>query len=145
LSQLWCRIGDNTCFSLKVKLNQTFWGLLMHILKILKIRISNSSSFNKGSIYNLFLFLIKPFKKTRIFFVFSNFKYCNRQFSIWTIFFFHVACRNLDHNYFNGTLNMLAWDQDYLLHGVLISMVNNNISGLEPSWDDESLIYSPVL
>jgi hypothetical protein len=61
------------------------------------------------------------------------------------IFFFHVACRNLDHNYFNGTLNMLIWDQDYLLHGVFISMVNNNISGLEPSWDDKSLIYSPVL
>ncbi|KAH8937548.1 hypothetical protein BDL97_16G034400 [Sphagnum fallax] len=52
---------------------------------------------------------------------------------------------NLDHNYFNGTLNMLVWDQDYLLHGVFISMVNNNISGLEPSWDDKSLIYSPVL
>ncbi|KAH9541954.1 hypothetical protein CY35_14G090500 [Sphagnum magellanicum] len=52
---------------------------------------------------------------------------------------------NLDHNYFNGTLNMLIWDQDYLLHGVFISMVNNNISGLEPSWDDKSLIYSPVL
>jgi hypothetical protein len=40
---------------------------------------------------------------------------------------------------------MLVWDQDYLLHGVFISMVNNNISGLEPSWDDKSLIYSPVL
>ncbi|KAH9541939.1 hypothetical protein CY35_14G090200 [Sphagnum magellanicum] len=52
---------------------------------------------------------------------------------------------NLDHNYFNGTLNMLVWDQDYLLHGVFISMVNNNISGLEPSWDDKSLIYSPIL
>ncbi|CAK9198322.1 unnamed protein product [Sphagnum troendelagicum] len=52
---------------------------------------------------------------------------------------------NLDHNYFNGTLNMLVWDQDYLLHGVFISMVNNTISGLEPSWDDKSLIYSPVL
>ncbi|KAH9541936.1 hypothetical protein CY35_14G090100 [Sphagnum magellanicum] len=59
--------------------------------------------------------------------------------------FLHLIDLNLDHNYFNGTLNMLAWDQDYLLHGVLISMVNNNISGLEPSWDDESLIYSPVL
>ncbi|CAK9216337.1 unnamed protein product [Sphagnum troendelagicum] len=52
---------------------------------------------------------------------------------------------NLDHNYFNGTLNMVVWDQNYLLHGVFISMVNNNISGLEPSWDDKSLIYSPVL
>ncbi|CAM6003260.1 unnamed protein product [Sphagnum balticum] len=52
---------------------------------------------------------------------------------------------NLDHNYFNGTLNMLVWDQGYLLHGVFISMVNNTISGLEPSWDDKSLIYSPVL
>jgi hypothetical protein len=40
---------------------------------------------------------------------------------------------------------MLVWDQDYLLHGVFISMVNNNINGLEPSWDDKSLIYSPVL
>jgi uncharacterized protein YjbI with pentapeptide repeats len=54
---------------------------------------------------------------------------------------------NLDHNYFNGTLNMLVWDQDYLLPDlvVFISMVNNSISGLEPSWDDKSLIYSPVL
>jgi hypothetical protein len=105
----------------------------------------NSSSFNKGSIYNLFLFLIKLFKKTRILIVFSDFKYCNKYFSIGTNIFFHVACRNLDHNYFNGTLNMVVWDQNYLLHGVFISMVNNNISGLEPSWDDKSLIYSPVL
>jgi hypothetical protein len=42
---------------------------------------------------------------------------------------------------------MLTWDQDDLLHEVfiIISMVNNDISGLEPSWDDKSLIYSPVL
>ncbi|KAH9541931.1 hypothetical protein CY35_14G090000 [Sphagnum magellanicum] len=54
---------------------------------------------------------------------------------------------NLDHNYFNETLNMLTWDQDDLLHEVfiIISMVNNDISGLEPSWDDKSLVYSPVL
>ncbi|KAH8954897.1 hypothetical protein BDL97_08G104900 [Sphagnum fallax] len=49
---------------------------------------------------------------------------------------------NFDHNNFNGTLDMQQY-VNYLSPGDVISMVNNSISGLEPSWDSGK--YSPVL
>jgi hypothetical protein len=40
---------------------------------------------------------------------------------------------------------MLTWDKKvYMLQGIFISMVNNSISRLEPSWDDKSGINSPI-
>ncbi|CAK9262228.1 unnamed protein product [Sphagnum jensenii] len=52
---------------------------------------------------------------------------------------------NFDHNNFSGTLNMTTWDQVYLIHGVFISMVYNDISKLDPSWEDDTKTYSPIL
>ncbi|CAK9204830.1 unnamed protein product, partial [Sphagnum troendelagicum] len=52
---------------------------------------------------------------------------------------------NFDHNNFSGTLNMTTWDQVYLIHGVFISMVYNDISTLDPSWEDDTKTYSPIL
>ncbi|CAM6030881.1 unnamed protein product [Sphagnum balticum] len=52
---------------------------------------------------------------------------------------------NFDYNNFSGTLNMTTWDQVYLIYGVFISMVYNNISTLDPSWEDDTKTYSPIL
>jgi len=58
---------------------------------------------------------------------------------------------NLDHNNFSGTLNLLVWNQQYFRHEKLvISMVNNDISDLEPSylepsWENDTLFYSSLL
>jgi hypothetical protein len=59
---------------------------------------------------------------------------------------------NFDYNNFSGTLNMTTWDKVYLIYGIFISMVYNDISTLDPSWDDETKtweddtkIYSPIL
>ncbi|KAH8942289.1 hypothetical protein BDL97_14G091000 [Sphagnum fallax] len=52
---------------------------------------------------------------------------------------------NFDHNNFSGTLNMTTWDQVYLIHGLIISMVYNDISTLDPSWEDGTKTYSPIL
>ncbi len=56
-----------------------------------------------------------------------------------------VQCRNFDHNNFSGTLNMTTWDQVYLIYGAFISMMYNDISTLDPSWEDGSKTYSPIL
>jgi hypothetical protein len=47
---------------------------------------------------------------------------------------------------------MTTWDKVYLIYGIFISMVYNDISTLDPSWDDETKtweddtkIYSPIL
>jgi hypothetical protein len=53
---------------------------------------------------------------------------------------FNILCRNCDRNAFSGALNMNV--NTSALSGEL-SMVNNDISELIPSW--ESGIYSPVL
>ncbi|KAH8968247.1 hypothetical protein BDL97_03G118200 [Sphagnum fallax] len=53
---------------------------------------------------------------------------------------------NLDHNNFSGTLNLLVWNQEYFRHEYLvISMVNNDITDLEPSWENNTLFYSSLL
>ncbi|CAM6034650.1 unnamed protein product [Sphagnum compactum] len=52
---------------------------------------------------------------------------------------------NFDYNNFSGTLNMTTWDQVYLIYGVFISMVYNDISTLDPSWGDDTKTYSPIL
>jgi hypothetical protein len=33
---------------------------------------------------------------------------------------------------------MTTWDQVYLIYGVFISMVYNDISTLDPSWEDDT-------
>ncbi|CAK9218041.1 unnamed protein product [Sphagnum troendelagicum] len=50
---------------------------------------------------------------------------------------------NFDNNNFNGVLDLQINLTKHLVSGKLISMVNNNIIQLNPSW--ESGIYSPVL
>ncbi|KAH8971071.1 hypothetical protein BDL97_02G123200 [Sphagnum fallax] len=50
---------------------------------------------------------------------------------------------NFDNNNFNGILDLQINLTKHLVFGTLISMVNNNIIQLNPSW--ESGIYSPVL
>ncbi|KAH8971042.1 hypothetical protein BDL97_02G122000 [Sphagnum fallax] len=50
---------------------------------------------------------------------------------------------NFDNNNFNGVLDLQINLTKHLMFGTLISMVNNNIIQLNPSW--ESGIYSPVL
>ncbi|CAK9871532.1 unnamed protein product [Sphagnum jensenii] len=50
---------------------------------------------------------------------------------------------NFDNNNFNGVLDLQINLTKHLVFGTLISMVNNNIIQLNPSW--ESGIYSPVL
>ncbi|CAK9218046.1 unnamed protein product [Sphagnum troendelagicum] len=50
---------------------------------------------------------------------------------------------NFDNNNFNGVLDLQINLTKHLVFGTLISMVNNNIIELNPSW--ESGIYSPVL
>ncbi|CAK9268839.1 unnamed protein product [Sphagnum jensenii] len=50
---------------------------------------------------------------------------------------------NFDNNNFNGVLDLQINLTKQLVNGTLISMVNNNIIQLNPSW--ESGIYSPVL
>jgi hypothetical protein len=40
---------------------------------------------------------------------------------------------------------MTTWDQVYLIYGVFISMVYNDISTLDPSWEDDTKTYSPIL
>ncbi|CAM6007975.1 unnamed protein product [Sphagnum balticum] len=50
---------------------------------------------------------------------------------------------NFDNNNFNGVLDLQINLTKHLVLGTLISMVNNNINQLNPSW--ESGIYSPVL
>ncbi|CAM6027539.1 unnamed protein product [Sphagnum balticum] len=53
---------------------------------------------------------------------------------------------NLDHNNFSGTLNLLLWNQQYFRHEYfVISMVNNDISDLEPSWENDTLFYPSLL
>ncbi|KAH9569083.1 hypothetical protein CY35_03G113400 [Sphagnum magellanicum] len=47
----------------------------------------------------------------------------------------------LDHNNFSGTLNLLTINDEYLV----ISMVNNDISDLEPSWENNTLFYPSLL
>lgn len=60
--------------------------------------------------------------------------------------FLLLKCRNLDHNNFSGTLNLLVWNQQYFRHeNLVISMVNNDISDLEPSWENDTLFYSSLL
>ncbi|CAK9873679.1 unnamed protein product [Sphagnum jensenii] len=57
-----------------------------------------------------------------------------------------LSSLNLDHNNFSGTLNLLVWNQQYFKHEKLvISMVNNDISDLEPSWENDTLFYSSLL
>ncbi|KAH8968226.1 hypothetical protein BDL97_03G118000 [Sphagnum fallax] len=63
-----------------------------------------------------------------------------------------LSSLNLDHNNFSGTLNLLVWNQQYFRHEKLvISMVNNDISDLEPSfpleqsWENDTLFYSSLL
>ncbi|CAM6057704.1 unnamed protein product, partial [Sphagnum tenellum] len=44
---------------------------------------------------------------------------------------------NFDYNKFIGTMDMSSFDDNYLLNGTfLISMVNNSISILKPTWED---------
>ncbi|KAH9541902.1 hypothetical protein CY35_14G088600 [Sphagnum magellanicum] len=51
---------------------------------------------------------------------------------------------NFDYNKFIGTMDMSSFDHPYLLNGTfLISMVNNSISILKPTWEDG--VYSPIL
>ncbi|KAH8942202.1 hypothetical protein BDL97_14G086200 [Sphagnum fallax] len=51
---------------------------------------------------------------------------------------------NFDNNKFIGTMDMSSFDDHYILNGTfLISMVNNNISILKPTWEDG--VYSPIL
>ncbi|CAM6034646.1 unnamed protein product [Sphagnum compactum] len=52
---------------------------------------------------------------------------------------------NFDYNNFSGTLNMTTWDQVYFICRVFISMVYNDISTLDPSWEDDTKTYSPIL
>jgi hypothetical protein len=40
---------------------------------------------------------------------------------------------------------MTTWDQVYLIYGVYISMVHNDINTLDPSWEDDTKTYSPIL
>ncbi|KAH8968249.1 hypothetical protein BDL97_03G118200 [Sphagnum fallax] len=57
-----------------------------------------------------------------------------------------LSSLNLDHNNFSGTLNLLVWNQEYFRHEYLvISMVNNDITDLEPSWENNTLFYSSLL
>ncbi|KAH9541909.1 hypothetical protein CY35_14G089000 [Sphagnum magellanicum] len=49
-----------------------------------------------------------------------------------------------DYNKFIGTMDMSSFDDHYLLNGTfVISMVNNSISILKPTWEDG--VYSPIL
>ncbi|CAK9204789.1 unnamed protein product [Sphagnum troendelagicum] len=51
---------------------------------------------------------------------------------------------NFDYNKFIGTMDMSSFDDIYLYNGTfLISMVNNSISILKPTWEDG--VYSPIL
>jgi hypothetical protein len=54
-----------------------------------------------------------------------------------------VHCRSFDNNSFSGILDMDTLDKEYAFHvsNLLISMVNNNISGFMPN----NATYSPVL
>jgi hypothetical protein len=40
---------------------------------------------------------------------------------------------------------MTTWDQEYCIYGVLISMVYNDISTLDPSWEDDTKTYFQFL
>jgi hypothetical protein len=57
------------------------------------------------------------------------------------------ACRNFDNNNFNGTVNLLQWRKSYFLQEteITVSIVNNDISELEPSWEDETYPSTPYL
>ncbi|CAK9192405.1 unnamed protein product [Sphagnum troendelagicum] len=54
---------------------------------------------------------------------------------------------NFDNNNFNGIVNLLQWRKSYLLQEmeITISIVNNDISELEPSWEEETYLSTTYL
>jgi len=78
-------------------------------------------------------------------FIKFHYKHYCAQFELTLYSYKLLQCRNFDYNNFSGILDMTTWDQVCSNCGVVISMVNNDISTLYPSWEDDTKTYSPIL